>query len=133
MGEHAHAIDFSSPTPADYLALCGTPIYSEVLRIDGVPNAMAMLVRKPDDRVFAWMLFRHDVEFERDAHVGKAVLIALKRALRAFRAAFPHEPVYSGADDRGYPQVERMLRALRFEPTAERQRENQNRIWVWRP
>lgn len=127
------AIDFAMPTPADYQALFGTPIYSEALRIDGVPHAMAMLVRKPDGRVFAWMSFRHDIELERDAHVGKAVLIALKRALRAFRASYPREPVYSGADERGYPQVVRMLQALRFEPTDERQRENQNRIWVWRP
>ena len=123
--------EFVQPMPADYSALFGTPIYSEVLRIDGVTHAIAMLVRKPDGRVFAWTSFRHDIDFERDAEVGRLVLMAMRRALRAFRQSFPKEPVYSGADDRGYPQVTRMLTALRFKPTDERQRENQNRVWVW--
>lgn len=125
--------DFAQPTPADFAALFGTPIYSEVLRIGGVPHAIAMLVRKPDGRVFAWTSFRHDIDFDRDANIGRLVLLAMRRALQAFRQSFPKEPVYSGADDRGYPQVFRMLRALRFTPTDERQRENQNQVWVWLP
>ena len=128
-------VQFVAPTADDYVALFGVPIHAEVLRINGMPHAMAMLARKPDGRVFAWTSFRHDfgLDKDRDAQVGRLVVLAMRRALRDYRRKHPSEPIYSGADERGYPQVRKMLKALRFVETDERQRENLNRVWVWLP
>lgn len=126
-------VTFGPPVPTDFPALFGMPLTTEVLRIDDVPHAMAMLVRKPDGRVFAWTSFREDLADQRDAMVGALVVATMRRALRAYRRDNPSVPIYSGADDRGAPLVGKMLTALGFQPTDEFQRENMNRVWVWRP
>jgi hypothetical protein len=122
-------IAFRAPEPRDYIRLFGTPMYSEVLTVDGAAEAMAVLIKKPDGRVFAWTMFRGDLTPD----VGRRVVLSMRRALRAYRRCHPDEPVYSGADERGYPQVPKMLKALRFVPTDEFQPENKNRVWVWLP
>lgn len=114
-------VEFDQATKLDYLEFFGDRIPGHVMRVDGVPVALAGFVRRDGE----WWGYLEVKGRPKGRHLAQMVLM-MRRGLKAKGAT-----VKVQCDSHQYAQAPRLLRALGFEKTGTK--ESGMEIWQWHP